>query len=360
MMRRLGLVAGLGLGSVAALGQVQVKALDAHTSAGLRGVDAVSEQVAWASGSEGTVLRTTDGGANWKACTVPEGAQKLDFRGVQGFDAETAVVMASGKGVLSAIYRTTDGCATWKMVFRNPDALGFFDVLKRVTSRQMYLLGDPVEGRFAMFYSSDKGENWFIADDPGREAPKDAGAFAASNSSFAASGNTLMFGTGATATDGARVYRTRARCPEKPAAGQEATCSIEWVHAQVPVAAGSASAGVFSLASRTASNQRGEMKTIVVAVGGDYAKPDAAGANAATSVDGGEQWTAAVRGPAGYRSAVAYDKDAGQWIAVGPTGIDVSSDDGKNWSPVPGAGTGWNAVSLPFVVGAKGKVGLLK
>ncbi len=356
MVNALGLV--VMLGCVTALGQVNV--LNAHTSAGLRGVDALSDQVAWASGSDGTVLRTTDGGASWKTCRVPEGAQKLDFRGVQAFDAETAVVMASGKGPLSAIYRTRDGCATWKMVFRNPDALGFFDALKKVTSRQMYLLGDPVDGRFAIFHSADQGETWAIADDPGREAPQDTGAFAASNSSFASLGNTLMFGTGATANDAARVYRTRAKCPEKPAPGQEVSCPIEWLYAQVPVGAGDVSAGVFSLASRAASNQRGQMKTIVVAVGGDYAKPDAAGANAATSIDGGEHWTAAAKGPAGYRSAVVYDQAKARWIAVGPTGVDVSSDDGKNWSPVPGAGSGWNAVSLPFVVGAKGAVGVLR
>jgi hypothetical protein len=32
----------------------------------LRGVSAVNEQVAWASGAQGTVLRTADGGATWQ------------------------------------------------------------------------------------------------------------------------------------------------------------------------------------------------------------------------------------------------------------------------------------------------------
>ena len=353
------LTAGLLVaGCAAARGQFDLE--ESHTAASLRGIDAVGPGVAWASGSDGTVLRTEDGGYLWQTCTVPKGAEKLDFRGVQGFDAKIAVVMSSGPGALSKIYRTTDGCQTWTLVFENPDAKGFFDALKKVTSKQMYLLGDPVDGKFAMFYSPDMGASWFIADDPGREAAKDAGAFAASNTSFTSVGNVLLFGTGATASEAAKVYRTRPKCP--PAVpGKEAACSIEWTGATVPMGPGSTSMGIFSLAARTALNQAGTMKVMVVAVGGDYAKPDAAVGTAAISPDGGEHWVPAVKGPAGYRSAVQYVRDAGKFIAVGPGGTDISSDDGKNWTPLPGeAAAGWNSISLPFVVGAKGKIGKLR
>jgi len=44
------------------------------TTASLRGVWAVSDQIVWASGSRGTYLRTTDGGAHWTAATVPDAA----------------------------------------------------------------------------------------------------------------------------------------------------------------------------------------------------------------------------------------------------------------------------------------------
>ena len=37
----------------------------------LRGVSAVSSRTAWASGANGTVLRTTDGGLTWQARPVP-------------------------------------------------------------------------------------------------------------------------------------------------------------------------------------------------------------------------------------------------------------------------------------------------
>ena len=47
------------------------------------------------------------------------------------------------------------------------------------------------------------------------------------------------------------------------------------------------------------------MKVIVVGVGGDYSKPDAAAGTAVMSQDGGEHWMAALKGPTGYRSGGA-------------------------------------------------------
>ena len=98
---------------------------DSHTTASLRGIHNVGGGVAWASGTNGTVLRTEDGGYLWQTCTIPPGAEKLDFRGIQAFDENTAIVMSSGKGDLSRLYKTTDGCQTWKLLFTNPDKEGF-------------------------------------------------------------------------------------------------------------------------------------------------------------------------------------------------------------------------------------------
>jgi hypothetical protein len=223
----------------------------------------------------------------------------------------------------------------------------------------MYLLGDPVDGKFAMFFSQDAGQHWFLADDPGREAAKDAGAFAASNSSFAATGNAMFFGAGATAAEGPKVYRSVAKCPETAGAG--AQCALGWEAVAVPLAGGSTSAGVFSLAARTSADGRGRLSTIVLAVGGDYTKPGDAHGTAAYSLDGGAHWLVPAMGLGGYRSAVAYSRETGDWIAVGPTGTDLSKDDGKNWTKVTGeAASGWNAISLPFAVGGNGKIGKLR
>jgi hypothetical protein len=53
----------------------------ANSTEDLRGVSAVSQKIAWASGTHGTFLRTTDGGRHWLAAQVPDAAA-LDFRAV--------------------------------------------------------------------------------------------------------------------------------------------------------------------------------------------------------------------------------------------------------------------------------------
>ena len=70
--------------------------------------------------------------------------------------------------------------------------------------------------------------------------------------------------------------------------------------------------------------------------------------------------------PHGYRSAVAYDPATRTWITVGPNGTDISTDDGRNWRPLTpsrdepaDADKNWNALSLPYVVGPHGRIGIL-
>jgi photosystem II stability/assembly factor-like uncharacterized protein len=96
------------------------------TTASLRGLSVVSDSVAWASGSGGTWLRTTDGGRTWRAGTVP-GAAALDFRDVHAFGADTAVLMSAGTGRASQIHRTTDGGWSWTRAYVLPDSQGFLD-----------------------------------------------------------------------------------------------------------------------------------------------------------------------------------------------------------------------------------------
>jgi len=99
------------------------------TTADLRGIGNVGGGVAWASGTNGTVLRTEDGGYLWQTCAIPPGAEHLGFRGIQAFDANTAIVMSSGKGDFSRLYETSGGCHTWKQVLKNDDENGFWDAL---------------------------------------------------------------------------------------------------------------------------------------------------------------------------------------------------------------------------------------
>src|SRR5580692_10939845 len=157
---------------------------DSHTTASLRGIHNVGGGVAWASGTNGTVLRTEDGGYLWQTCTIPPGAEKLDFRGIQAFDRNTAIVMSSGKGDISRLYKTTDGCRTWKLILTNPDPEGFWDAIQFTANHETGLLyGDPVEGQFVEFSTSDFGEHWLRSTNA-PSAREGESLFAASNSSL--------------------------------------------------------------------------------------------------------------------------------------------------------------------------------
>src|SRR5213596_956619 len=79
-----------------------------NTTASLRGRSVVSGKVVWASGTGGTVIKTTDGGKSWGVMSV-RGAEKLDFRDIEAFDSKTAFVLSIGNGESSRIYKTTDG-----------------------------------------------------------------------------------------------------------------------------------------------------------------------------------------------------------------------------------------------------------
>lgn len=305
------------------------------TIAGLRGIHAVDAQVAWASGTGGTILRTTDGGATWQRCTTPLGADQLDFRGVWAWNADEAIVMSSGPGSASRLYATHDGGATWRLLLVNGDPDGFYDALVFRSRDEGYVLGDPVGGRFVVLHSTDGGVSWIRALASGLETGGGAnGAFAASNSSLlVAADGTLLFGTG-----GARVY----------------TGNVDgaFAHVDLPIAKAGEGAGVFALGSHTEGGA-----TRWIAVGGDYKQPNLVTGTAAWSEDG-RHWRAATAPPHGYRSTVAWDAAGGRWIAAGTNGSDVSSDGGRTWTPLD-AGA-WNALGLPWVVGPGGRIAKLR
>jgi photosystem II stability/assembly factor-like uncharacterized protein len=319
---------------------------NSNTTADLRGIHSIGGGVVWASGTNGTVLRTVDGGSNWQVCAVPPGADKLDFRGVQAFDAMTAIVMSSGKGELSRLYKTTDGCKTWKLVFTNPDKDGFWDAIQlNRFDKDGYILGDPVDGKFAVWETADKGVSWSKVLSQGLDAMKDDGAFAASNSAFLLE-EAIAIGFVTGGPEGSGVFLMQDNGSFKSV--------------KLPLGNGDASSGAFSIEARD--------WCCWVSVGGDYTKGNNSFNTAAYTNDGAKTWSAAQTMPHGYRSAVAYDALTKSWITVGPNGTDVSTDDGRNWRALrPDVARGeavdadrnWNALSLPFVVGPKGRIGKL-
>ena len=291
--------------AAAAASALQWNAQLSNTTASLRGLRAVSPQIVWASGTQGTFLRTIDGGLHWQTGTVA-GAEALDFRDVEAFDAATAYLLASGQGANSRVYKTTDAGAHWELLLTNPDEKGFFDDLAFGDAKHGILLGDPVERQFVVFTTADGGDTWQRRPMP--LALDDEGAFAASGTSLVMRGiNDAWFATGG--PGGARVFRSH-------------DGGRTWSIAVAPLGgASSKSAGIFSLAFRDAKHG--------LAVGGDYQNPKAADHTAALTQDGGRTWKA-VAGLS-YRSCAAW-LGAEVFVAVGTAGSDVSRDGGKTWA----------------------------
>jgi hypothetical protein len=261
---------------------------DSRTSADLRGIHSIGNGIAWASGTNGTVLRTTDDGDHWQLCATSSGGEVLDFRAIQAFDANTAIVMSSGKGDLSRLYKTTDACHTWKLVFTNPDKDGFWDALSfpkpwpEVLSKTSgILIGDPVAGTFSVFVTSDSGETWRRwgrsgfgwKGDCGERQPKaskDEALFAASNESvFHFFSSDFLFVTGG--RSGARLVSSDSQDFDGP------PCWTNFTSVKLPLARASSSAGAFAVAAKSSTY----FPLGLMVVGGDYTKPDEFSGNAA-------------------------------------------------------------------------------
>ena len=159
-----------------------------RTTEDLRGVSAVSQKIAWASGTHGTYLRTTDGRI-WIPEQVP-GAEALDFRAVTAFSADEAFLMSAGPGDQSRIYHTTDAGRHWSLQFTNNNPKGFFDSMVFWDRTHGIVLGDPIPDdagtlKFELLITND-GQTWTPLPSPQLPpALEGEGAFAASNSSLA-------------------------------------------------------------------------------------------------------------------------------------------------------------------------------
>jgi photosystem II stability/assembly factor-like uncharacterized protein len=260
----------------------------------------------WACGSNGVILTSIDFGKTWKRLHVA-GGDSLDFRSIVAFDAKTALVMSSGEGDKSRIYKTADGGETWKLEFTDKRPSFFFDAL--VCKSECYALSDPVDGKFVLV-GAQNGENWKELSGDGMPAALPGeGAFAASGTALAIDNDgDLFFGTGG--GKAARVFHS-------PDFGKT------WTATDTPIASGNASSGIFSIVLDA---------KLLIAVGGDYKDPKRTDRVAAYSLDDGKTWQLSAQQPGGYRSAVVLLY--GATLAVGPTGEDISEDQGAHWKNI--------------------------
>ncbi len=278
----------------------------------LRGLGAVDGRVAWTGGTQGTVWRTSDGGAVWHPVSPPDSAS-LDFRDVEAISATMAFAMSAGPGGASRLYYTADAGTSWKLLAANAGRKGFWDAIAFWNPRRGLILGDPVDGVFDIRLTSDGGLTW--------KHPARPPAAREGEAAFAASGTCLTAGPGGRAwfvtggTGGGRLFATR-------------DWGQTWTASELPVAHGSAAAGAFSIAFD--GTARG------VVVGGNYQKAKEGESHVAYTSDGGATWQLST-GSRQYLSAVRHVRGP-VWIATGPAGTEISRDGGRTWSADSEAG----------------------
>jgi photosystem II stability/assembly factor-like uncharacterized protein len=170
-----------------------------------------------------------------------------------------------------------------------------------------------VGGKFRILSTADGGRTWAVRPVTGMpDALPGEFAFAASGtclvSADSGSGSHAWFATGG--AERARVFAT-------------ADAGRTWTVTDSPVPSGP-SAGIYSLAFKNPRTG--------IAVGGDYAAETSAPNGSATTRNGGRTWTTSATVPGEYRSGAAFVGTGPVALAVGPTGSDVSYDNGRNWS----------------------------
>ncbi|MBL6446436.1 hypothetical protein JMN32_08960 [Fulvivirga sp. 29W222] len=306
----------------------QLYNLDKDTS--LRGIAAVDEKVCWVGGSNSVLAKTIDGGSSWKYFDLVD-VPDAEFRDIQAFGPDTAIVMSAGEGDKSKIYKTTDGGATWRVVLENEYPKGFFNGIAFWNDQEGILTGDPVEGKLFIMTTKDGGESWQRVTDLPEIVAGEYG-FAASGSHITVLGDHVWVGTGGSV---ARIFHSADR-------------GVFWVVTGSPILQGAASQGIFSMAFSDTG--------MGVAVGGDYTDEAIPGdKNVIYSQDKGNSWTVYKGQKLPFRSAIRFVNDV--ILVSGPSGSEYSLDKGHSWMKINGQGFHTLDVATHGVVWAAGSGG---
>lgn len=288
--------------------------------ASFRGLSAVNEHIAWASGSQGTVLRTIDGGETWTNVSVPK-TDSLEFRDIEAFSADKAIVISAGSP--AKIYLTEDGGNTWKETYSNDHPQIFYDAMGFWDEDNGIAFSDAIDGHLVIITTKDGGYSWQEIDYANLPAsPEGEGGFAASGTCLITYGkSTVWIGLGSPAS---RIFKSTDK-------------GNSWTVVETPMKRPKPTGGIFSLQFTS--------KKYGVAVGGDYEDDKDSNQNAAITNDGGKTWEVLTENqPNGYRSVVANIPSTKWWLAAGTSGVDISKDNGKTWEAL--SAEGYHAASF--------------
>ncbi|MDT8401232.1 MAG: hypothetical protein RQ743_06025 [Bacteroidales bacterium] len=316
--------------------RIEFTELDTGTTASIRAIYVVSQDVVWASGTGGAFLLTLDGGETWKADTVP-GASMDDFRSMHAWNEKEAILF--GISHPGRAYYTDDGGESWEIVYENNTEGIFFDSAVFADESKGLALSDPLDSTFFVIRTTDRGRTWHEI--------KNMSVLAEGEYNFAASNTCIDYHPGGdiwiiTGGTEARVFISNDH-------------GKEWTAVETGLVHGNPSSGNFSVSFFDDRNG--------IVVGGTYDRPELNDKIAAFSSDGGYSWNLSEVMPREYRSCVIWLHDGKQTIAfsIGKTGCDYSLDRGRTWISGTDVKDYYTARALKgtmsgFAAGADGKL----
>lgn len=315
--------------------EVKILTQETPSQASLRGLSTVNEEVAWASGTGGTVLRTIDGGKTWEDVTVPN-ETKTDFRDIEAFSSTEAIIISAGSP--AKIYKTTNGGKTWKLTYLNSEEKIFYDAMGFWDTQRGIAFSDAMNGHLVIITTTDGGNTWKEINYKNLPpSPEGEGGFAASGTCLTTFGeSTLWIGLGSPAS---RVFKSEDK-------------GNTWTVVETPMKRTKPTGGIFSLAFTTPSYG--------IAVGGDYEDDTNKERNAAITTDGGTTWKLLKENrPSGYRSVVVPVPGTQWWLSAGTSGVDISKNNGLDWKLLTTDGyhsMSFGSSKVGWLSGSKGQI----
>jgi len=280
-----------------------IQLLQSDTKTSIRGLTVVTDKIIWASGSNGTVAKSNDGGKSWQWMII-KGHEKRDFRDIEAFDSNTAIIMAVAEPAL--ILKTKDGGKNWYKVFEDTTRGMFLDAICFADESTGMVIGDPIHTKPFIAMTMDQGDTWM---DPVKGDSSKLPTLFSGEAFFASSGTNLFI----------KRNEDNKLIGGFASGGMKARFFTEKENFPIPLIQGKESTGANSVAINSANQ--------MTIVGGDFAHDKDTVGNCALSNDLGRTFTKPSVSPHGYRSSVIYINE-NQLIACGTSGIDISNDGG--------------------------------
>ena len=298
--------------------QNSIKILTEKKGISIRGLSVPSENVIWASGSRGSVVKSVDGGASFNWMQV-KGYEQRDFRSIHAWNDKEAIIVAIAAPAY--ILKTKDGGVSWNIVYENTDTAMFLDAIHFNDNNNGTVVGDPINKHIFLLSTKDKGETWQqVPTNYFRDSLMEGEAFFASSSSNIAQSNTQQF----LVTGG--------------------LASRLWINGnaqQIPIVQGKVSTGANSIALSPNGKQ-------ILIVGGDFANDtntylNIVGLSSFLTPNTDNKhlsikktlWAINKRitSPNGYKSCVTFLTN-NLVVTCGTSGVDISKNKGRSWNNI--------------------------